>query len=183
MNVGAGKTVFGILSAVLVLGLAVPVLFLFVARAADKALGLPPILAAPTGLIAGAISVAMGLFWVTWSWSYIVFVGKGLPLEAFGKALHPTTVLVTAGPYAYARNPMVLGYVLILLGIALVVRSIAGVVAVPVLAAAAYVYLVTVEEKVLLARFGSEYQRYRRSVPALFPRLSSYVHGSPAAES
>jgi protein-S-isoprenylcysteine O-methyltransferase Ste14 len=178
MSIGVKKAVAGVVIALVVFVLGIPILFWLAVRAVDRALGWPHIMGDGPAFILAAVSALAGVFWVTWSWSYLIFVGRGLPIEAFGKALHPTRVLVTAGPYAYTRNPMVLGYLMILLGVAFLGRSISGVVAIPILAAGTYGYLVTFEEKALVARFGQDYERYRRSVPSLFPRLSAYVHGA-----
>lgn len=178
MSIGVKKAVVGISIALVVFVLGIPILFWLAVRAIDRGLGLQPLLGEGTALILAATSALVGLFWVTWSWSYLVFVGRGLPIEAFGKALHPTSVLVTAGPYAYTRNPMVLGYLIILLGVAFLAHSPSGVVAIPILAGLFYLYIVAFEEKALVARFGADYEQYRRSVPALFPRLSAYVHGA-----
>ena len=180
MSIGVKKTVLGVVLGLCVFAAGIPAMFWLLIRAVDRGLGWHPIMPQPPALILAAASGLVGFFWVTWSWSYLIFVGKGLPIEAFGKALHPTSVLVTAGPYAYTRNPMVVGYLMFLLAVALLSRSISGVIAIPVLAALAYGYLTTFEEKALVSRFGAEYEKYRRSVPVLFPRLSAYVHGAGA---
>jgi protein-S-isoprenylcysteine O-methyltransferase Ste14 len=181
MNIGVKKAVVGAIVAVVVFVLAIPIGLWLLIKAVDRSLGLPYLLPDAAAYILAAASALVGLFFVTWSWSYLVFVGKGLPLEAFGKALHPTSVLVTAGPYAYTRNPMVAGYLLILLAVAFLAESVSGVILVPLLTILAYIYLTVFEEKALVARFDGEYERYRRNVPALFPRLSAYVHGATEA--
>ncbi len=178
MNIDVRKAVIGVVISLAVFVLAIPACFWLIVRAVDRTVGWPPLMGEGPAYILAAVSALAGIFWTTWAWSYLIFVGKGLPIEAFGKALHPTSVLVTAGPYAYTRNPMVLGYLMILLGVAFLARSIFGTIMIPVLAATAYVYLAAFEEKALVARFGQEYEVYRRSVPPLFPRLSAYVHGA-----
>ena len=178
MSVGVKKTLLAFAIGLLVFGAAIPVLFWLAARAADRALSLQPLTSSSLSLMLAAACGVVGLFWVTWSFSYLVFVGKGLPVEAFGKALHPTSELVTMGPYAYTRNPMVLGYLTILLGVAFLARSISGVVLVPVMTLIGYLYIRTFEEKALVGRFGPDYEVYRGKVPALFPRLSAYIHGA-----
>lgn len=178
MSIGIKKTLLGLAIGVAIFGLAIPIGYYFGCRAIDDTFGWAPLAGPGSMIIAGGITIAIGLFWVTWSLSYLIFVGKGLPVEAFGRALCPTCALVTTGPYAYTRNPMVIGYLLILLGLGLLARSISGLALVPVVALAAYIYIRAFEEAALVARFGADYETYRRKVPAIFPRLSAYIHGA-----
>jgi protein-S-isoprenylcysteine O-methyltransferase Ste14 len=71
---------------------------------------------------------------------------------------------------------MVVGALFILLGIAFLRRSLAGIAMVPALAAVAAAYLVAFEEKALVKRFGADYAEYRRNVPMVIPRLNPYIH-------
>ena len=116
----------------------------------------------------------IGVFWILWAWSYLLFVGQGLPLEVLGRALHPTQILVTTGPYAYTRNPMVLGLRFILLEVAFFRGTLSGFVMVPAVGLLTWGYLAIFEERGLMKRFGASYEKYRRDVPLLFPRLSAY---------
>ena len=180
MTVGVKKAVFGIVASLVGIGLAIPIAFWFAARAIDRALHLSPVIDAPATQILSAGSILVGAFWISWAYSYLLFVGKGLPLEAFGRAFHPTRVLVTTGPYAYTRNPAVLGMLFLLLGVALLEGSISGLVMVPIVAVLTFIYLAVFEERGLAARFPDDYPEYRQNVPLLRPRLSAYVH-EPAA--
>ncbi len=81
----------------------------------------------------------------------------------------PPERLVTTGPYALTRNPMYLGHLLFLIGLALTTRSRA--------VAAATVFLMPwfdararEDEERLERIFGPEYNRYRDSVPRWLPR-------------
>lgn len=180
MSVGIRKAVFGLMATVIGIGLILPMVFWLVAMAIDRAMGFQAVIPLPVSLILAAASILVGVFWVTWAYSYLVFVGRGLPFELFGKAVHPTRVLVTAGPYAYVRNPMVIGELFILLGVAFLARSPSGLLLVPLSTALVYLYLAEFEEKGLVRRFGADYEDYRRNVPAMVPRLTPYVH-EPAA--
>jgi protein-S-isoprenylcysteine O-methyltransferase Ste14 len=87
--------------------------------------------------------------------------------------------LVTAGPYAYVRNPLYIGNFLTALGFAvaftgknspatrrmLVAGSLASMVAV-------YSAIVPHEEAFLRSQFGEDFERYCSRVPRLLPRLS-----------
>lgn len=77
--------------------------------------------------------------------------------------------LLSDGPYALTRNPMYLGHLGFLAGLALVTRS-------PV-ALGAFLWQrrrlaarVALDEARLAERFGDEYRRYARSVPRWLPR-------------
>lgn len=176
MAVRKRKAALGLVITVASLAVVMPIAYWFLSRWLSIVFGLEPVLERPVSLILSAASVLIGVFWVSWAYSYLVFVGKGLPLEVFGWALHPTQVLVTTGPYAYTRNPMVLGELFILLGVAFLAGSIPGLVLVPIIGALFYLYLVEFEERFLVRRFGSDYEEYRNNVPALMPRPSAYVH-------
>lgn len=74
------------------------------------------------------------------------------------------TALVTSGIYRYTRNPMYLGMTLVLLGVAVWLWWLPA-----TLAAAAFVAYITrfqirPEERVLAAKFGPMYERYRQTV-------------------
>lgn len=165
----------GLWIALIVFGVVVPGVFYLVSVWLDALLDLPPILSESSGIFAAAFALVIGLFWVTWAYSYLHFVGKGSPVEAFGVALHPTERLVTTGPYAYTRNPMILGLLFILLAIAFVANSIPGLVLIPVLAVLAIGYVQRFEEPGLVRRFGEEYAQYRRAVPVLIPTARPYA--------
>jgi protein-S-isoprenylcysteine O-methyltransferase Ste14 len=87
----------------------------------------------------------------------------------------PPRVLVVRGPYRYVRNPMISGVIAVLVGEALVMRSL------PILAwALAFtllnlVYIPLVEEPDLERRFGDSYRRYCEHVPRIVPRTTPWA--------
>jgi len=173
MNISRAK--LGIAISVVAFGFLFPAAYGLIAWVVDQAFGLPPLFSPPVSyIIAGALWL-IGAFWVFWAYSYLLFVGGGSPVEVFGFALEPTKQLVTTGPYAYTRNPMVFGLLWIFAGVAFVRQSIGGLILLFPTGAAAAVYLKLFEEPALLRRFGAEYEHYRRHVPLLFPRLITYV--------
>jgi len=92
-------------------------------------------------------------------------IGRGTPVP-----IAPTKKLVTTGPYGLCRNPMTLGELLYLTGLALSLGSPSLLILTwaflfPVVVA----YLKLVEERELEARFG-EALAYKREVPFLLPR-------------
>ena len=145
----------------------------------DRRLGAPSILPAVTAIFLGAAAAAIGIFWAAWAYGYLVFIGRGAPAELFGAALLPTRQLVTCGPYAYTRNPMVFGVLWLALGIVLYRRSLVGIVLIPLVTVAVIVYLRLFEEPALERRFGEPYHRYRLRVPMLIPRFHAIVTGEP----
>ena len=81
--------------------------------------------------------------------------------------------LTTSGPYAYTRNPLYLGSLMLASGFAIAARSW-WIVAVMLLTfALIYVPVVVGEERYLRQTFP-EYADYARHVPRLFPRLTPY---------
>jgi len=78
--------------------------------------------------------------------------------------------LTTSGPYAYSRNPLYLGSLIIAVGFTLASRSwiIAAVAA--AMLVIVYIPVIRSEEEFLRSRF-SAFDDYRRNVPRLFPRL------------
>lgn len=169
--VGIGVSLVGAL-------IIIPVIFWLMLSIADNALDVKRFLSGWASVIIAGGLFLIGIFWITWAYSYILFVGKGLPLEAFGRALHPTQYLVTTGPYAYTRHPMVFGIASLLLGIAVLRGSIVGVVMVPLIMLIATVYLAIFEEKALEKRFGEDYNEYSCNVPMILPRFTPYLHST-----
>jgi len=110
-----------------------------------------------------------------------VLVGAAALLHAFGRfvleglgtpaPVAPPERLVVGGLYRNVRNPMYVAVLLAIVGQALVlVQPVLLVYAAVVgLAMASFVY--GYEQPTLSARFGAEYEAYRRAVPAWWPRL------------
>ena len=87
--------------------------------------------------------------------------------------------LVVRGPYRYVRNPIYVGFLVILAGEALLFGS-AGLVKYAAAAWCAGAAAVRLYEEPTLARkFGAEYQEYRRAVRAWIPRLHPWTRPSP----
>ena len=81
--------------------------------------------------------------------------------------------LTTSGPYAYTRNPLYLGSLLLAAGFAIAARSgwIVGIML--AMFAAIYVPVIAGEERYLRQAFPA-YDDYARHVPRLVPRLTPY---------
>lgn len=168
------RKVIGLSIMVILYAIIIPLTFSLICDIIDAYMKFAPILPTlsdGTIIIIAAAVILLGLFWILWAYSYLHFIGKGTPVEVFGIALHPTENLVKTGPYAYTRNPMMLGFIIFILGIALYKRSLSGIVLVPIILILELLYIKYVEEVNLVKRFGNEYIEYRKTVPPLFPKL------------
>jgi len=77
-------------------------------------------------------------------------------------------VLATTGPYAYCRNPLYLGSIIIAIGFAIAARDVWIALGIVVLFVLIYLPVIHSEEAFLRARFA-EYDDYARRVPRLIP--------------
>ncbi len=86
--------------------------------------------------------------------------------------------LATTGPYAYVRNPLYVGNVLIALGFCFL--SGYGWPFLVFAALYAWLYIPTLrkEERTLEKLFGDEFRRYKREVRAMLPRWTPYRTGA-----
>ena len=80
--------------------------------------------------------------------------------------LRPDAVsaLVSGGVYRWTRNPMYLGMAAMLLGWAIYLGSIAALAALPLFIVYLNRFQIGPEERALEARFGAEFEAYRRRV-------------------
>jgi protein-S-isoprenylcysteine O-methyltransferase Ste14 len=90
----------------------------------------------------------------------------------------PPRRLVVQGPYRYVRNPMISGVVLLLFGEALVLLSRPHLLWALLFLGVNAIYIPLMEEPQLAARFGGDYNEYRRHVPRLVPRLRPWTPSS-----
>ena len=72
-----------------------------------------------------------------------------------------SSALVTSGVFRVSRNPMYLGFVLLLIGLAVLLRSLTPYLVVVAFAALLDRQFVAVEEQMLAEQFGADWQRYR----------------------
>jgi len=79
------------------------------------------------------------------------------------KPFEESSALITHGVFRASRNPMYLGFVLILIGTAVLMRSLTPYVVVPAFAVLMDRMYITVEERMLAEKFGAEWERYRQS--------------------
>ena len=101
-------------------------------------------------------------------WTLIFFFReRGTPFP-----LNPPRNLITGGPYAVSRNPMLVGWFIAFLGVGLVLGSITlFLIATPLLIAIFTTFITRIEEPELTKRFGDEYVQYQKQVPRFFPKF------------
>jgi protein-S-isoprenylcysteine O-methyltransferase Ste14 len=122
-----------------------------------------PLHVAGAVLIAAGVAVLLSAFWR--------FAVEGLGTPA---PVAPPERLVVGGLYRFIRNPMYVAVEATILGQALLLGQLIlfAYAAAFALAVGAFVHFY--EEPTLRRRFGSEYESYRRAVPAWRPRRRAW---------
>jgi len=101
----------------------------------------------------------------------LLLVVPGLWLRGYAAGYVKKNAEVTVtGPYAYTRNPLYLGSMLIAFGFAWAARSLWIGAALAVLFAVIYIPVIRSEEEYLRGQFAA-YEEYAARVPKLIPRL------------
>jgi len=116
--------------------------------------------------LAGALVASCGQLVraLTVGLDYIVRGGRGGKVYADG--------LVVTGIYRHTRNPMYLGNITIVTGLALAANSLATLCVALPMVCFAYVAIVAAEENYLGGKFGAAYVQYCADVPRWLPRFS-----------
>jgi protein-S-isoprenylcysteine O-methyltransferase Ste14 len=113
------------------------------------------------------------------SWS-LALVLPGLWLRAYASGyVKKNRELTVTGPYAYTRNPLYLGSMLIAAGFAVALLSWLVALVLVVGFTVIYVPVIASEERFLRATFP-DFDDYCRSVPRLIPRLTPAVPDVPS---
>lgn len=101
----------------------------------------------------------------------LLLVVPGLWLRGYASGYVKKNAEITmTGPYAFTRNPLYLGSMLIAFGFALAARSVWIGIALALLFAIIYVPVIRSEEEFLRSKFAG-YDDYAARVPRLIPRL------------
>lgn len=77
---------------------------------------------------------------------------------------HTASALVTCGIYRTTRNPMYLGLLLVLSGLAVLLSNAAALAALPLFVVYMNRFQISVEERALVAIFGDEFRNYMQQV-------------------
>ena len=119
--------------------------------------------AVPAAGFGGAVLVvALALF--AWAIATIMRAGSNVPTN------RPTTSIVDTGPYCFTRNPIYLGMMLALVGLAIAFDSLWPLVTLVPFALVIRYGVVAREEAYLERMFGEVYRRYRACVRRLLQR-------------
>ena len=134
----------------------------------------------PLAVIAAEFVLRGGkLVFVPWgcvllAWGYLQYLLVGnyrLPLAGGGRGMEvPPDRIIETGPYRYTRNPMYLGHLIFMMGLAVTFWSWFAL----LLLAARAIWFhrrVLRDERRLEARFGAEYVAYRRQVSRWIPGI------------
>jgi len=108
----------------------------------------------------------------------VAFVIAGLVVRALASGhVQKNQQLATSGPYAYTRNPLYLGSLILAVGFGLAARSWWIAVGIVLIFFAIYWPVIRSDEEFLREKF-SQYTEYAGQVPRLFPRLTPFEESS-----
>jgi protein-S-isoprenylcysteine O-methyltransferase Ste14 len=132
----------------------------------DRFFGFARFIPEPFGMAVSLPFLAGGI-WL-WLWSVARFLKmKGTPVP-----VNPPPVLMTDGPYAYSRNPMLTGVFLFLAGIGIWSGSLSlSFIVTPAVVFVSILEFRCIEEPELERRFGKAYTEYRKRTPIIIPRI------------
>lgn len=113
----------------------------------------------------------------------LILVGPGAFLRAYASGyVDKNASLTVTGPYAYTRNPLYLGSMIMAFGFAIAARSWWVAALLVVLFAILYIPTILSEEEYLRSAFAG-FDAYTERVPRLIPRLRASGHPGETAGS
>jgi len=121
---------------------------------------------------------AAAYIWLARPTKFSIVIGStislvGLAIRAFASGhVKKNEVLTTSGPYAYTRNPLYFGSLVLAIGFTVASRSWWVVLIALAMFVAIYFPVIRSEEQFLRAKFP-EFGEYAARVPLLFPRFRS----------
>lgn len=116
----------------------------------------------------------------TWIVAGAVFVCCGLGIRAAAAGhIRKNRELTVSGPYAYTRNPLYLGSILIAIGFVVAARNVWIGLAAVAMFLLIYLPVIRAEEQYLRSAFPG-YTDYASQVPRFLPRLTSYRSAAQA---
>ncbi len=117
---------------------------------------------------------------------FLLIIGESIRIRAVSFAGGETRTrkvgapsLCTAGPFSRVRNPLYVGNMLMYAGIVLMAGApnIWGMLILTLgFFFIQYSLIISLEEETLLELFGEAYETYRKNVPGIFPRLTSWAN-------
>jgi protein-S-isoprenylcysteine O-methyltransferase Ste14 len=141
-------------------------LFVVAALQLDNILIFPKFITEPINIFLAVPIVILGACISLWSALHFLKV-KGTPVP-----INPPPKLVTSGPFAYVRNPMVTGIFIILFGLGILYSSVTLIFLFTPLFIFINIWeLKAIEEPELVKRLGEEYIEYKIRTPMFIPGL------------
>ncbi|MFH2011992.1 MAG: isoprenylcysteine carboxylmethyltransferase family protein [Pseudomonadota bacterium] len=138
--------------------------FVIMALYIDRFIGLSYIFTKQLSIILSLPFFLLALFLIGWSALNFLKV-KGTPIP-----FNPPPKLVTSGPYAYTRNPMLTGVFALLFSFGIFFGSVSLLfVFTPLFILLSFWEIKAVEEPELVKRLGQKYIEYREMTPMFFP--------------
>ena len=132
----------------------------------DQLWGVPGFISKPYSTAVSMPFLIPGSF--LWLWCVMEFLKtKGTPVP-----INPPPKLVTGGPYAYSRNPMMTGLFMVMAGIGILFGSITlTFIMTPLFVLMSILEFKYIEEPELEKRFGKEYREYKERTPIIIPKI------------
>lgn len=124
-------------------------------------------------LIAGIVVMCPGLLMMALTITAFIRRGKGT-LAPWS----PTKKLLVEGLYAYTRNPMITGVLIVLTGEALAFLSLHIAIWAVIFFGVNTLYFIVYEEPDLERKFGGAYRSYKKHVPRWLPNIRPYLPSS-----
>jgi protein-S-isoprenylcysteine O-methyltransferase Ste14 len=132
----------------------------------DGKLGLSMAIPAAVRFPLAVVLLAVGAPMVAWTISRFLKT-RGTPIP-----FSPPPVFVTDGLYKIVRNPMHLGWTLVIVGVGVLRQSFTLLaIFTPVFILAHILYIKLIEEKELEEKFGQAYREYKKRVGMFLPRF------------
>ena len=144
------------------------VVFISLALYVDRLTGLTDLFPENLNILLSLPFFLVALVLIGWSvQTFLKFKGTPVPFN-------PPPQLVTSGPYAHARNPMLSGVFALLFGLGMLLESVSLLfIFTPLFIGVNVWELRAIEEPELVKRLGQEYIEYRERVPMFFPSLGT----------
>ncbi len=122
--------------------------------------------------------IGIAAFWFArpqWKWviSGVAIAFLGLLLRGYAAGhLRKHKQLATSGPYAFTRNPLYFGSMLLAAGFSVASRSLISTALLAAYLAVFYPVVIRREQTELATLYGAAFAEYAARVPAFWPRLS-----------
>ena len=143
-------------------------LFLFVVTAllVDQLIGLVNLFPGRLHVVLSLPLFSIAAFLIGWSVRHFL-KAKGTPVP-----MNPPPRLVSSGPYAYSRNPMLAGVFALLFGTGILLESVSLLfIFTPLFILLNVWELKVIEEPELVKRLGRKYVEYRKRTPMFLPKI------------